>query len=247
MRTNHPAFDELSAHLKDLREKSDRWHTHTVSSFMNEEEVAEMQRIFPASKYVIYDGGYEGARKQKVIFRYDEEDDFSDIVCLRARIDQRFRKITHRDVLGALMHLQIDRSSFGDFWIEDTCIYLYTSEEMAPFLCGELTRINQLNVSFEVIADRPVQQFHMKELHVVVASERLDALVAGLCHISRAQAKELIHGGLVSLNHIVLEHPDYVCNNNGTISIRGYGRFLYLGYERVTKTGRIVAICQQYV
>ncbi len=206
-----------------------------------------MQRIFHPSAYVVYDGGYEGARKQKVIFRYDEEDDFSDIVCLRAKIDQRFRKIGHRDVLGALMHLQIDRSAFGDFWVTDTCIYLYTSQDMAPFLIQELTRINQLTVSFEQIEEHPVQQFQMKDLRVVVASERMDALVAGLCHISRAKAKEMIRGGLVSVNHIVLEHPDDVCNNNGTVSIQGYGRFLYLGYEHVTKSGRIVAICQQYV
>jgi RNA-binding protein YlmH len=75
----------------------------------------------------------------------------------------------------------------------------------------------------------------------VAASERADAIVAALAHCSRSQAKEMIRQGLVQLNHITLEEPDELCNNNVTISIRGIGRFVYLGISRKTRNGRIVA------
>lgn len=245
--TDQEVYASLRAHLEDLEEKSGRWHTHTCSSFLNEEELAAMEKYFPQSDYIVYDGGYDGARKKKIIFRYDAEDDFSDVVCLSAKIDQRFRKIGHRDILGALMHLQIDRHSFGDFWVEDDRIYLYTSLDMAEFLMANLIRINQLSVSFTLLEEHPVQTFQMKEITVVAASERADAIVASLAHVSRAKAKEMIRQGLVQLNHVTLEHPDEVCNNNVTISIRGVGRFVFTGTERTTRNGRIAAVFQQYI
>ena len=245
--TDQDIYASLKAHLEDLEEKSGRWHTHTCSSFLNEEELAAMHRYFPESEHIVYDGGYADARKKKIIFRYDADDDFSDVVCLAAKIDQRFRKIGHRDILGALMHLQIDRHSFGDFWVEDDHIYLYTSSEMAEFLMANLIRINQLSVSFSLLDDHPVQKFQMKEITVVAASERADAIVASLAHVSRAKAKEMIRQGLVQLNHVTLEHPDEVCNNNVTISIRGVGRFVFTGTERTTRNGRIAAVFQQYI
>lgn len=245
--TDQEVYASLRAHLEDLEEKSGRWHTHTCSSFLNEEELAAMEKYFPQNDYIIYDGGYDGARKKKIIFRYDAEDDFSDVVCLSAKIDQRFRKIGHRDILGALMHLQIDRHSFGDFWVEDDRIYLYTSLDMAEFLMANLIRINQLSVSFTLLEEHPVQTFQMKEITVVAASERADAIVASLAHVSRAKAKEMIRQGLVQLNHVTLEHPDEVCNNNVTISIRGVGRFVFTGTERTTRNGRIAAVFQQYI
>jgi len=244
--TDHSAYDELMAHLSDLQYKSETWHTVTRSRFLNEQELANIQREFPEGSHIRYDGGYPGARKKEVIFLYDEqEDDFSDIVCLCAKADQRFRKIGHRDILGALMHLQIERGSFGDFWLEDNHIYLYTSESMAGFLMDHLTRINQLTVRFEVIAEHPVQTFQMRRLESVAASERADALVAAIAHCSRAKAKEMIRQGLVSLNHVPLEVPDQVCDNDSVISIRGTGRFYYRGVKHETKSGRITVVFDQ--
>ncbi len=241
MMNNAGEYESLAAHLSDLKDKSETWHRSLASSFLNEEEQAAMQKLFPESSLVRYDGGYPDARKKKVIFLADEEDDFSDIVCIQAAIDQRFRKIGHRDILGALMSLQIDRHSFGDFWIADDHIYLYTSETMARFLIDNLIRINQLSVSFEVTDERPVQVFAVKRIQAVCASERMDAIVAGLTHCSRSEAKEMIRQGLVQLNHITLEAPDELAYNNVTISIRGTGRFTYLGILRKTRNDRIVA------
>lgn len=231
----------LVAHLRDLEEKSQTWHKTMTSSFLNEEELASVSKEFPLSQYIRYEGGYPEARKKKIVFLYDEEDDFFDIKCIHARIDQRFRKITHRDVLGALMHLQIDRHSFGDFWIEEDHIYLYTTSSMAQFLIDNLTRINQLTVHFKEIEEHPVQVFKTKKMTAIVASERMDALVAGITHLSRAKAKEMIREGLVQLNHAPLVSPDKLCDNNSTISVRGYGRYKYLGIVRSTRSDRIVA------
>ena len=161
---NNDSYD-VSARLKDLRNQSERGYMHTESGFLNEEELAEVSVHFPESALVRYDGGYPGARKKKVIFLRDEEDDFSDIVCISAKADQRFRSIGHRDILGSVMSLQIDRHSIGDLWIDGDRIYIYTSHAMADFLCAHLLRIGRLPVSFEVLPDRPAQVFKTLVIH----------------------------------------------------------------------------------
>lgn len=242
-----PVSDALLAHLEDLKNKCEMWHKPQASQFFNEEEQAEIIKKYAPSKFIRYDGGYENARKKKVIFLFDEEDDFSDVVCLEARIDQRFRNIGHRDILGALMSLQIDRGSFGDFWVQDDKIYLYTSKSMSPFLIDNLTRINQLSVTFKECDDKPSQEFKYKDIEVVVASERLDAIVAGITHLSRAKAKELITSNLVQINHMVVEEPEILCHNNNIISIRGYGRFVYAGVKKETRHDRKLILLKQSI
>lgn len=245
--TENNQFDSLKAHLKDLEENSRRWHKTLSSAFLSEEEQAAMHPFFPPSEYIHYDGGYPGAMRKKIIFFSDEEDGFSDIVCLHAKTDQRFRHITHRDVLGAVMHLQVDRSAIGDLWVTDDSIYLYTSSAMSEFFTANLTRINQLSVHFEEIPDHPSQHFQTKEFHGVIASGRIDAITSFLTKTSRTHAKEMIRNGMVQINHTLVEDGDKLCDNNDTISIRGYGRFVYLGESHTTKSGRIAADFLQYI
>lgn len=239
--------DAVLAHLADLKEKCELWHKPQASQFFSEEEQAEIIKVYPPSKYIRYDGGYENARKKKVIFLFAEGDDFSDITCLKASIDQRFREIGHRDILGALMSLQIDRGSFGDFWIENNIIYLYTSKDMSRFLIDNLLRINQLSVKFEETSEKPAQVFKYKDIEIIVASERLDAIVAGITHLSRSKAKELITSGLVQINHMTVEEGEELCHNNNIVSIRGYGRFVYVGVKKTTKHDRKLILLKQSI
>ena len=245
--TTNNSESSILIRLRDLEKQSQQRNLHIESNFLDEEELAQAYKEFPASNYIRYDGGYENARKKKVIFRVDMEDDFSDIVCIKADIDTRFRKITHRDILGALMGLQIARNTFGDFWIEEDSIYLYTSSSMAKFLIENFIKIANLSVTFYQIEEKPEQPFHTKKIQVVVSQPRLDAIVAALAHTSRNQAKEMIQAGKVQLNHVVLVSPDELCNNNVTISIRGVGRFEYLGIVSKTRKNRLVIEVNQYI
>jgi len=145
------------------------------------------------------------------------------------------------------MHLSIERSAFGDFWIEEDRLILYTSGKMADFLIDHLTRINQLSITLEKTDERPVQQFRFREFQSVIASDRLDAVVSGITHVSRSAAKQMIRESLISVNHEVCEMPDYRVDENTVISVRGYGRYVYMGNDHKTKSDRIVGVFRQYM
>lgn len=233
---------ELKAHLHDLQNSSEKWHRSICSDFMNLEEQAAVQNVFHPSDRAVYTGGYEGAEKKKVIFRYDSEDGFSDVVCLCAEVDMRFRKIGHSDILGALMSLQIDRHSFGDFWVADDRMYLYTSQKMSRFLIDNLTRIGSLRIELHEIEEHPVQEMQTQKIRVVVSSMRIDALSAALAHCSRAEAQQKILAKEVMLNHSPLDDPSEICHNGDTISIRKVGRFHCAESGTASRSGRLAVI-----
>ena len=80
------------------------------------------------------DGGYEGAERIRIAFVDSDFNGTVDMVirALKVNWDPRFRLLTHRDVLGSLMGLGIDRSKFGDVIVQQggaqimVCL-LYTS------------------------------------------------------------------------------------------------------------------------
>ena len=138
------------------------------------------------------------------------------------------------------MSLQIDRHSFGDLWIAEDRIYIYTSHAMADFLCAHLLRIGKLSVSFEILPDHPAQVFRTREFEAVVSSERIDSLVAVLANVSRTEAQRMVRQERVQVNHRTLVDTAELCDNDSTISIRGTGRFTYRGVLRRTRKDRIV-------
>ena len=241
MRTN------LIAHLQDLKEKSILWHKTISSDFLDEIELIAAKSIFPSSDEIVYFGGYDKASKQKVIFTSNGRIDDIDIVCLKAEINQRFCKINHRDVFGALMALQVERKAFGDFWIEDTAIYLYTSKKMVTFFKTYFKQVNQLKIQWQELSFWPKHERKFIELELIIAANRLDAIVASLAKISRSAAKKYIFEGMVSYNHKMIEDGNKMCHNGSIISIRGCGRFLFVAILRQTKSGRLVAKIKHFI
>ncbi|MBQ7101052.1 MAG: RNA-binding protein, partial [Clostridia bacterium] len=81
---------------------------------------------------------------------------------------------------------------------------------------------------------------------VIIASERLDALVAAVYNLSRSTAKELIEQGRVSVNSVAALRADLVVEEHDTVSVRGSGRFIFEGVLRKTKKDRLRAAVRIY-
>ena len=99
------------------------------------------------------DGGYEGAERIRIAF---VDSDFNGTVdmgirALKVNWDPRFRLLTHRDVLGSLMGLGIDRSKFGDVIVQQGGAQIMVDESVADFVIQNFTKIAMVSVSVEAI------------------------------------------------------------------------------------------------
>jgi RNA-binding protein YlmH len=79
-----------------------------------------------------------------------------------------------------------------------------------------------------------------------VQQERLDALVAGACRLSRAEAQRLIAGGLVKLNHVPCLRADARLAEGDLISVRGHGRVRVVAFQGESRRGRLIVNVFKY-
>ena len=95
-------------------------------------------------------GGFEGAERKLLCFlaSYDEEEFGLPIAVLEViPANLRYSEaLTHRDYLGALMNLGIERSCIGDILMKENGCCVFCQEKMADYLCQELTMVRHTSV-----------------------------------------------------------------------------------------------------
>ena len=80
----------------------------------------------------------------------------------------------------------------------------------------------------------------------VIASDRLDCLIALLCHTSRERASRLITSGVVALNHQEVLELSARVNEGDIVSVRGHGKFIIDSLGPLTSKGRLTVKCRKY-
>ena len=83
-------------------------------------------------------------------------------------------------------------------------------------------------------------------MRLTVQQERLDAVLAAACRLSRSEAQRLIGAGLVKLNHVPNTHADAHLSEGDLISARGYGRVRVVAFQGESRRGRQVVQVFKY-
>ena len=148
--------------------------------------------------------------------------------------------LTHRDFLGALMNLGIERSTLGDIYIEDKTGYLFCLKSMAEYITENLTRIRHTSVQCTVCEEPPVfLQKEPEEKLIQISSARTDALIAGVYHLSRTESNELFREQKVFINGRLCENNSRALKEGDQITVRGYGKFTYEGEKGLSRKGKV--------
>ena len=168
-----------------------------------------------------------------------EKEDFEIVVC-KIIYAKNFEKLTHRDILGALMSLGIKRELFGDIVEKDKGFYLAVDRHIYEYLKDHLSMIKRSKVKFvewdeeiEVKNDYLVKSF-------IVSSFRLDKIISSFYKISRQKAAEFIRAGHVKVNHKPVEQINYLCNNKDIISFKKHGIVMFVDCNKQTRSDNYV-------
>ena len=155
-------------------------------------------------------------------------------------MNQKFaEEISHRDVLGTLMGLGVERAKIGDILVDSGTAHVFCHEDIAPYLLGQLTRIRRTTIKACQVEPMEAHLAPKTELcEGIVTSNRLDGIVACLLKVSRSQASQMIRGGKVFLNHKECLQIARECKEQEIISIRSAGRFRFMGCKGETRKGR---------
>lgn len=156
--------------------------------------------------------------------------------------------LTHRDYLGAVLNLGIDRDKTGDILLIEDTAYLFCDPAIGDFLCGNLTRIRHTAVRVALGTDDVTVPARATEtIHANVAAPRLDAVIGAAFHTSRSSISGLIPGGRVFVNGRETLQGSYILKPGDIISVRGHGKFCYAAQGGTTKKGRLNITLEKYV
>ena len=214
----------------------------------NELQSVKRQLAVPYSLF----GGVEGCERRVARFGSEDicgyEEPFP-IVCLK--ISPRSAKfaetLTHRDFLGSLMALGIERELLGDIVVHDSA-YLFCLERIAPFIIDSLSEVKHTYVNVTQVEAPPEGElFKTQSISVQIQSERLDALVAHIFKLSRGDAQELFGRDLIFVNGAACPNTSYAPKSGDIVSVRGYGRFKYIGVSSLSKKGKSNVTAELYI
>ena len=238
---------QLQRRLTELAEKSSRQNIYTFTGFlgMAEQDVFyRMERELSFAHPVLFGGSKEAERAGA---RFGDPEEFGyeaefPIVMLKIQplVQKYADDLGHRDFLGALMNLGIERSTLGDISVRNNCGYLFCLESIADFIAGELSRIRHTDVRCERADAAEIQMKKEKvRKNVTVSSERADVVIAALYHLSRAESLALFRAQKVFVNGRICENNSCFLKREDAVSVRGKGKFFYDGADRETKKGKL--------
>lgn len=232
----------------------------TYSDFLNLNELNILHSL-PKDKlytnYVTF-GGYDLAERQMAAFLPDALS-FSGMdmeslgfpfsaISIEPLHEKYSQELTHRDYLGAILNLGIERSKSGDILIEGNKAVIFIHSGLSNFLLEELTRVKHTSVKLCEVNPRDYQYSpRFEEVKGTVASVRLDSLLSLAFSASRTKLGGLIEGAKVFVNGRLMTTNSYQVKEEDIISVRGMGKFKYKGILLRTKKNRIFVIIHKYI
>lgn len=207
--------------------------------------------------YFLY-GGFDNAER-KILIIYPEdytmdmvEKNYSKIInVIRITLPEDEKgKYSHRNYLGGIIKLGIERKKVGDILVSDEGADILVKEETCKSLqheLGTLTRFQHANIEIIELSEIKKQEIKLEKLTIIIPSLRLDNFVSNLAKTSRNNAVEIINSERVFINGQNEMKPSKPIKEGDILTIRGKGRFIIKEFSGTTKSGRTIVEVEKYV
>ena len=240
-------------HLLDLCRRNDRTGIWQYSGFLTPAEQDDFLRCPEVTRFSFrMTGGYEAAER-RILAAGDEKTSGKPefpirVVEMRAKSEKYAEELTHRDYLGAILGLGIERSLTGDILTRDYRAWVFCLASVAKLLADSLTQVRRTAVTAEITSpDIPELVPRFAPVRLNIASERLDAVCAAFTGLSRGQTEKLFSAEKVFVNGRTTADKSARLKAGDILSVRGYGKAVYDGIEHETRKNRIWIMMRKYV
>ena len=239
-------LQQASAEQREVAEKllqsiSFVENRNTVTKFLTNFEQIVLSQIvtYNYSDFKVeFFGGFDDAERKKAKIISNEYYDVDyDIVCLKAKFNNKFNKVEHRNILGAVHNLGINFNRFGDIIVLENEVYIFVDDEIADYIAMEFTKAGRVNLDFQRVDLTEVKiEKKYEDFEIVSSSFRIDSIVAKITNKSRSKVKEFLEQDFIKLNHVILRNGEKTCTSEDIISIRKYGRYVVKSYTQNKKS-----------
>lgn len=151
------------------------------------------------------------------------------VVLVKLTNTSNFKKLEHKDFLGAIMSLGIKRELLSDFILKGHICYFLTNDIIANLIEGNLPKVGKNPIKFQYATNEDIPQIDFEYIDILCNSMRLDGIISSLCKLSRSEAVDKIEKKEVSVNYIVRNEKSLVIKEEDVISIRKFGKYILEG------------------
>ncbi len=239
---------ELLKRVEDLADLSFTRKKPVFLGFLNEREQYIISKAFPYySSEISFFGGYEGAKRQFLCFSGSEvsKEDFP-----IGKIFFKYRKtdkLTHRDFLGALMNLGIERSCIGDIVVNEGLTLCFVKDDIKNYIESQISKIGRTGV--KTVDDKDCRidfSDDIESVSLIVSSMRLDVVIAAITKLSREKTADFILSGKAFINYEEVKNVSCILKPEDILTIRGFGKYVIKKQLGTTKKGRLKINIEHY-
>ncbi len=216
----------------------------THSSFLDVRQSTLLENLFRGSKHLFY-GGYEDAERRIMVFLPDYLDEIPEednpLSVLRVSHAKGGKALSHKDYLGSILSLGIDRNVTGDILVRENESDIVILKSMEDFFLSNYNRAGKTSLFVKALPISEINpgEIYFSEKRGTVASLRLDNLVSEGFSISRAKAQDAINSGLVYINNLQNTKSDRLVSEGDKIVLRGCGKIILKEVGNETRKGRL--------
>lgn len=223
----------LNNHITQTTDFLDPYETYLAKSVLNS---------FTDIKYLVK-GGYDESER-KIIIIYPEyifkEDIEVSITSLNITGD--LKGIEHKDYLGSILSLGINRNKLGDILVYEDHGLVIAKKEITDFILYNLEKIKNKNVKSSIFSTEDIipPELNYKIRKEFLSSLRLDTIISSVFNLSRKDSLSLINSGDVKVNFEEIDKPSREIEQGDMISVKKLGRFILYKTFGKSKSGRII-------
>lgn len=247
----------ITARIEDRISQCRDGYYVTSTGFLDTHEQAlaiAASRQAAGVRTIMY-GGYEEAERRMLVCIprdlpvSDEEAVEGLISVLRVKLPAISRELSHRDYLGSLLGLGIERRLTGDILVRQDGADVLIVPGIGEFLVNELHRIGPAEVKTEMISldELAVPEARFEYIRDSLSSVRLDSVVSSAFRLSRGKAAEAIRRGLVSVDHAECIKPDAAVQEGSSIVLKGKGKAVLEETGGESRKGRIRIVIKRFI
>ncbi|HZK33234.1 MAG TPA: YlmH/Sll1252 family protein [Tissierellaceae bacterium] len=225
----------LNKHMEESTDFLDPYERFLAKSILNR---------FTEVDYFENGGISDAERKCINIFPYYLDKSTINKKIIGLRITGNLQGLSHKDYLGGILNLGIDRSKVGDILLHDDYTDFIIKEELSDFIILNLDRVGDKKVNIEKLTLEELSPVKLKykEITRVLSSNRLDSYISACYNLSRKNSASLIKSGRVKVNWENIEKTSKEVLKGDMVSVRGYGRSVFHGVEGLTRKDNLKAI-----
>lgn len=241
--TDEKDIQQLKNRLIELADKAYSRNIYTYTPFLG---LAEQQAYYAVEREVAYavvrmEGGAPLCERKIIRFGdpgYEEEFPIVRVEIL-PKTPKFAENLTHRDFLGAVMNLGIERDVVGDFFVREKGALLFCHENIADYIVENLDRVKHTNVICKrAEGEIALENVSPERISVTVASPRADGVISKVYSLSREESRELFNNGRVFINGIQTQNLSCQLKEGDAVTVRGFGKFIFYGQTGVSKKGK---------